>query len=800
MPVLQELQLETRRLLLEMSFTGLVIGTLSLGLGAAAAVFSTLNAVVLRPFPYSHPERLVAILSQGESAQDGMTSMGDFVDWRGEVRSFAGMAAMGHGSLVLAGGEGHDPEEIPTAAVSPNLFDVLGVRPLLGRSFLPEEETPGRDQVVLLGHALWQSRFGRDPKIVGKTLMLSGAPFVVIGVLPRDFQFLRSEVGFWSPMALDLQKLVRKRRGLNVVARLRPGVTLEQAQDEMAAVARRQAERYPETNTGWRAQVVPLADRLLGPVRAPLVLLTCAAGLLLLTAWIDVSHLVLARALARGRESAIRMAVGAGRWRVFRGLLIENGLLSTAGSLGGLLVARWTLAALVAASPPDVPRIELAKVDVPTLAFALAAAAFIALTLSGFSALRLFPEAVALLQGGGRATAGPAQRRGREALVAAQVAVALWLLVVSGLLAQSFVRLLRVDPGFRPESLVVASFLLPLDKYPDGDRQLSFFDLLTARMQTIPSVTSVASSSAVPLNRPALDLNLELPFMTDQESRDYERKAEIRLVSPGYFRTLGIPLAGGRDFEAGDRRNAPLVAIVNAELARQTWKGESPLGQRLHLRYRGEETCQVVGVAGNVRHYGLDEPPRPEIYLPFQQFPTFRSSLVLRTKGSPENVLPAVRAIVRTIDPEQNVTLATLETNFARSLAQRRFTLLLLIVFAASSTALTLLGVHGVMAHWVAQSRSEIGVRMAFGATPSRILETVLARCLACTSLGLFLGLAVSLATVRFLRGFLYGVSPSDLTTFSLASLFLLSAACLSCFVPARAAMRLSPAAALRCE
>ncbi|HYO12796.1 MAG TPA: ABC transporter permease, partial [Thermoanaerobaculia bacterium] len=672
--------------------------------------------------------------------------------------------------------------------------------PLLGRRFLPEEETPGRDQVVLLGHSLWQNRFGGDPHVVGKTLTLSGAPYVVVGVLPPDFQFLRSEVGFWSPMALDLQTLVRKRRGLNVVARLRPGVTIKQAQAGMAAIAQRQAERYPETNTGWGAQVVPLSERILGPVRAPLLLLAFAAGLLLLISWIDVGHLVLARALARGRESAIRMALGAGRWRVFRGLLMENGLLSAAGCLGGLLLARWMLAALVASSPHNVPRIEQAKVDVPTLAFALAAAGIIAMTLSGLSALRLFPDVAVLLKGGSRATDGPAQRRSREILVAAQVAVALWLLIVSGLLAQSFVRLLRVDPGFDPSSLVVASFLLPLDKYPDAEQQLSFFDRLTERIESIPSVVSVASSSAVPLNRPALDLNLELPFMTDLESRDLERKADIRLVSPDYFRTLGIPLTKGRDFDARDRRNAPLVAIVNGELAKHTWKGESPLGKRLYLQYRGEETCEVVGVVGNVRHYGLDEQPRPEIYLPFQQFPIFRSSLVLRTNGSPAKALEEVRGIVRELDPEQIVTLATMEDNFARSLGQRRFTLLLLIVFAAASTTLTLVGVHGVMAHWVSQSRAEIGVRMALGARPSTILGTVLAHGLALTGIGLVAGLVMAIGTVRFLQSFLFDVSPADLTTFSLASLFLLAAASLSCLVPAQAAMRLSPVVALRYE
>jgi putative ABC transport system permease protein len=800
MPMALDLYLEARRLLREKSFTGLVIGTLTLGIGAAAAVFSTLYAVVLRPFPYAKPESLVAILSEGESAQDGMTSMGDFVDWRSQARSFAGMAVMGHGSLVLAGGEGRDPEEIPTAAVSPNLFDVLGVQPILGRGFLPEEETPGRDQVVLLGYSLWQTRFGKDPGIIGKTLKLSGAPYVVVGVLPPDFQFLRSEVGFWSPMAVDLQKLVRKRRGLNVVARLRPGVTFQQAQDEMAAIARRQAERYPEANSSWRARVVPLSDRILGSFRAPLLLLACAAGLLLLTAWINVSHLVLARALARGRESAICSALGAGRWRVFRGLLIENSLLSAAGCLGSLLLARWLLAALAASSPQAVPRIEQAKVDLPTLAFALAAAGIIAIALSGLSALRISPDVTVLLKVGGKATAGPGQRRGREVLVMAQVAVALWLLVVSGLLVQSFVRLLRMDPGFDPSSLVVASFLLPLDRYPDAGQQLSFFRRVTEQIESNPSVVSTALSSAVPFNRPALDLNLELPFTTDLESRDYERRAEIRLVIPGYFRTLGIPLAEGRDFDAGDRQNAPLVAIVNEELAKHTWKAKSRLGNRLHLSYRGRETCQVVGVVGNVRHYGLDEQPRPEIYLPFRQFPTFRSSLVIRTHGPRRMTLDAVHEIVREIDPEQIVTLATMEDNIARSLAPRRFTLLLLIAFAAASTMLTLVGVHGLMAQWVARSRAEIGVRMAFGATPSTILRSVLSRGLIWTGVGLFIGLIVAIGTVRFLRGFLYGISPADLTTFFLASLFLLLAASLSCLVPARAAMRLSPVAALRYE
>lgn len=778
-----------------------MVVTLALGLGLTTALFSVLYTVVLRPFPFPAPDELVLI--EGTNPELGIESsrlsMGDFYDLREHATRFEEIAAMGNASLVMTS-EG-EPEEIPTAAVSANFFRLLGVQPMIGRDLLAEEETPGLDQVVISSHRLWQRRFGGDPRVVGKELTLSGYRYVIVGVLPKEFELFGRDIDFWSPMSLDTEKLVRKRRGMTVFGRLQTGQTLEEGQQEIDRLMSQLQQAHPDTNRGWQARLSPLHERIVGKARPILSTLLGATVLVLLLAWSNVANLLATRAVERRQELAVRRALGASNSSLLRLFLLEASILGLFGGAFALLLAHWSLTALRHLSP-TLPRLEAVKLDPPTVLFATIVALMGSLLIGAITALQALRrrDPTALREAIQKMSGGRKQLRLGTGLVVTQTAIALILAIGSGLLIQSFARLSAVELGFRTERLLVLNLYLPFSKYTDGDARGEFFSQLLPRLRIVPGVESVASSSSVPLNRPArpADRAFTIEGRVDGTAVG-ERRADIRLVSPDYFQTLGIPLLAGRDFSTADQRGAPPVAILSQSLARRFWPGENPLGQRLKMAYQEPESFEIIGLVGDVRD-SHDREPKSMIYLSSTQYPSFFASIVVRTATEPLEVLPALKARVWSLDPEQALTVNTMESNIETSLGDRRLPLLLLTLFAALALLLTALGIYGLIAVWVGRRTTEIGIRMSFGARPRDILRLVLTRSLMLVGLGIAGGGIGAFLAVRLLRSWLYEISPTDQPTFAIAALVVFAVALLASWLPTRRAIAIDPARAIRHE
>jgi putative ABC transport system permease protein len=800
---LKELHRAVRSASRNTGFAVVVVAILALGTGATTTIFNLLYTVVLAPLPYKDPDRLVVLgatnLAQG--VEHGRVSMGDFVDWREESRSYAAMGAAGYGSLILKTEAG--PEEIPTAVVSANLFHVLGVHPLLGRTFLAEEERPGHDQVVVLSHSLWRNRFGADPHVVGRRLDLSGYPYVVVGVMPPEMDFPSPEIGFWSPMALDLQNLVRKRRGMNVIARLRPSVSPQAAQGEMDLLARRLEQRHPDTNTGWGVRVVPLHEKLVGEVRPFLLVLMTATGLVMLIGCSNVAHLLLTRAAVLRQEVAVRAALGASRAHLLWHHIAYSSILSLAGGVVGIALSHWAIQALVAFNPLDVSRITQAGLNQITVGFALGLSLVTGLVLGGLTGLQSLRSSTldvlkASRSGSGR---GLGRNRAGEFLVVAEISLALLLLIAAGLLIKSFSRLIRVDPGFDPKGVLVLNVFLPPNRYPEPHQQQRFQEQFLAGLRNLPGIESAAASSAVPMN--TLALKLELPFLLEGRPGDAqdEHRAAVRLISPGYFKTLRISLRTGRDLTDRDRDESPPVAIVNNSFRHRFLAGGHALGERLTLDFQGKEPYEIVGVVDDIQYQGLDREPSPEIYIPALQHPSGNFSIVLRAVAvEPQSLLSSVRGLLQSLDSEQAFSANRLEDLVAGSVRDVRFTTLLLIAFASLALLLTVVGIYGLTSYVVSRRTPEIGVRMALGARPADILYAVVGRGLALTAVGTALGIAGALASTALLESLLYGVSSTDPFIFLAAAAVLVSVSLLGSYLPARRAARLDPSLALRSE
>jgi putative ABC transport system permease protein len=789
-----ELRCAIRRFCRNRSISAVAVSTLALGLGSATSIFSVINATLLRPLPGSEPGRLIAIVTtnDAQAVRQGRASMGDFFEWRRQARNFADIAAIGPAKVVLT--QGGEPEEVPAAAVSANFFRVLGVHPALGRGFLPEEEVPGRDRVVLLSRALWQRRFGADPGVLGSTVQLSGEPYLLVGVMPPAFELLGRKVDIWSPMAMDSRQLVRARRGLEVVARLRAGATIEQAAHEMRAIAQRAEHAYPETNAGWGAAVLPLQEWLVGKLRPMLALLFGATALVLLIACVNVVNLLFAQNAARQGELALRVALGATPPKLLGQFLLEALLLTLSGGLLGLPLAYWGGRLLVSANPRVAVPLDRPLLAPGVLLFMLGLAAGVGVLLGLATTLRS-------CRPGRLAGTRELHQRGRSgnAMVVAEVSVALLLLISSGLLLRSFLRLRSVDPGFRPDHALVVNLFLPPAKYPEEAQQTAFFGSLLERIRTLPGVVSAATTTAVPMSSKAS--TLELPFSVDGAAGaepGVERRAGIRLVSPGYFRTMGIQVAAGREFTDHDRPGARRVAVVNEAMVRRLWPREVPLGKTLGFDYHGRTAVEIVGIAGDVRHFGLNREPEPELYLPSAQFPSPFASLVVRTKEDPQATLAEVKSRIWDLDREQALTFDTLEEIISSSFTERRFLALLLATFAALSLVLTAVGVYGLVAYSTSRRTAEIGIRMALGARRTSVLNLVMGRSLAFTSLGILIGLALAAAAGSLLQQFLYEISTRDALTFAGAALLVAASALLGSYLPARKAARMDPLAALR--
>jgi putative ABC transport system permease protein len=805
----QDLHYGLRMLLRNPAFAFVAVMTLALGIGANTAIFSVVNAVILRPLPYESPEQLVRVGGANLRTGRGMGSFSpqDFYDWRERNTVFEQIAAYDGWSPGLTGtGE---PERIEAARVSASFFSILRAKPQLGRAFLPGEDQPGNNMVVVLGHSLWQRRFGADPSVINSQITLNGASYTIVGVMPASFEtprFTRSilaEPELWAPFAPNLNDWTRGGRAVDAaVARLKPGVTLEQAEAELKAIARQLEQQYPNTNAGQSISVASLHESLVGKSRTALLVLLVAVGFVLLIACANVANLLLARAAARQKEIAIRTALGAGRLRIIRQLLTESVLLATLGGALGLLSALWTTDLLIAGATDALPRLNGTAVDAHVLGFTLLVSLLTGIAFGSAPALQASrPDLNEMLKEGGRTSAlGGARVRGL--LIVAEVAVSLVLLIGAGLLIRSFLRLQEVTPGFNPEHVLALEMFLPGIKYPEDYQHIAFYEDVLKRTRALPGVEAAGVVSVLPVsdNYDRIGFSVEgEPPPPPGEGPDADRY----MISSGYFQALAIPLQSGRQFNEQDgAADAQPVVIINETLARRYWQTSAlALGKRVRVGDEGRPWRTVVGIVGDVKQYGLDTPSTMQVYLPHQQSPSQQMTLVVRAGGDPASQTAAVRNEIWAVDKDQPVyNIRTMEQVLAKSIAGRRFNMLLLGIFASVALLLAAVGIYGVISYSVTQRTHEIGIRMALGAQGRDVLRMVVGQGMILALIGVAIGVIASFALTRVMSSLLFGVSATDPLTFGGIALLLTVVAFLACFIPARKAAKVDPMVALRYE
>jgi putative ABC transport system permease protein len=799
----QDLRYGARMLLKKPGFAFIVVATLALGIGANTAIFSVVNAVLLRPLPYGEPDRLVWMWGNFPLGNRAAVSPLDFLDYREQNHVCSQLAAFiaGDGAINLTG-DG-EPERIPNTLVTANFFQALGVNPLLGRAFLPEEDQQGRDHVVVLSYGLWQRRFGGDRSIIGKELILDGENYLVAGVMPASFRFPgRAEI--WRPLGFYHPEMkVRGAHFLRPIALLKPGMTIAQAQTDFDTIAGRLEQQYPDSNKGWKLQLVSLQDVIVGgQMRQALLVILGAVTFVLLIACANVANLLLARASTRQREIAIRAALGAARRRVIRQLLTESILLALLGGVLGTLLAWWGVDLLVALSPSNLPRVQEINMDLRVFGFTLLISLLTGVVFGLAPALQVSkPDLNEALKEGGRSLSESGSRhRVRDLLVMAEVALALVLLIGASLMIKSFGSLQQVNPGFDPSNLLTMRLDLPFPKYQDPQRRTSFSDQILERIKALPGVQSVGMVSELPLSGQLNDTYFTVEGRPSQSS-DQKNDANFRRISSDYFTAMGIPLLRGRSFTEREAREASSVTIINEELAQQYFPGQDPIGQRLTIE-TGEPKPQpreIIGIVGDVRHFGLGQGLPAEMYIPSLRSP--RTNLVVRTTADPAVLSASVRREVLAVDPVQPVSnIRTMEQLIASSIAQPRFQTLLLALFAAVALILSAVGIYGLLSYTVNQRTHEIGVRLALGAQTGDVLKLVVGQGVKIVLVGIIVGLGAAFALTRVIAGLLFGVSATDPVTFIGIATLLFVVAMLACYLPARRATKVDPMAALRSE
>jgi predicted permease len=802
----QDVRFGARTLAKNPGFTAVAVVALALGIGANSAIFSVVNTVLLRPLPFKDPERLVMVWEKGNADEFPInsTSAANFIDWRDQNQVFEGVAVMGRASFNLTGvGE---PVRVDGRRVSANMFRLLGVEPQLGRAFLPEEDDPGAAAVVILSYGLWQRRFGSDPGVVGRPVTINGRSYTVVGVMSPQFQFPSPQDELWVPIAFSPQEAAnRGNNSYEVLGRMKPGVSLEQAQAEMNTIAARLKQQYPDVVKTDASVVVSLHEQMVGDIRPALLVLLGAVGFVLLVACANVANLLLARAAVRRKEIALRTALGAGRLRLVRQFLTESVLLAALGGAAGLLLSFWGVNLLKSFIPENISEVKAIGVDGRVLVFTLLVSLLTGLIFG------LVPAAQAanldlnemLKEGGRDSSSGRGGNRVRGLLVVAEVAVSLVLLVGAGLLINSFLRLRNLDPGFRADNLLTMSVMLPQQKYPDHARRVAFFSELTSRVGALPGVRSAAVTNWIPLIMQGDTFGVSVEGRPDP-GPDKRPDVITRVVSPGYFDTMGIRLLRGRQFEERlDREDSPPVAVVSETTARRLWPGEDAVGKRIQPGNADPDGwIEVVGVVNDVRQFELTSEPRLQMYLPYVQFQWFvPRQLVVKTDVEPASLAAAVRKTVWELDKDQPVSdVRTMEEVLSNSIARQRFSTLLLGIFASLALLLAAVGIYGVMSYAVAQRTREIGIRMALGAQAGSVLRLMIGQGLKLASAGVVLGLAGALLLTRLMSSLLFGVSATDPLTLVTISLVLVGVALLASYIPARRAAKVDPLVALRYE
>ena len=800
----QDLRYALRALRRSPGFTATALLTLALGIGANTAIFSVVRAVLLEPLPFDSADRIARVWQVNPST--GMTrgaiSEPNFLDWRRESRLTETMAgfffAEGMTGIDLTGSG--DPLRLTAALVTDGFFETLRTPALVGRTLLPGNNVPGQDRVAVLGHGIWTTRFGADRSIAGRTITLNGEQFVVAGVMPASFTYPADRsVDVWIPLSYFGPDAIGRERSkgfLAVIARMKPGVTIGQLHTELAQVSARLDREYPG-NPGWTdVYAAPIRDTIVGEVRTPLLVLLVAVAMVLLITCVNIASLLLARATGRARELALRAALGAGRGRIARQLLTESLTLALAGGLLGVSLGVLAVRALAAAGGAELPRADTIRVDGMVLAFTLGISVLSGLLFGVVPVARAASgQLQTALRAGARGTAGGAGQRLRSGLVVAEVALAVILVIGAGLATKSFARLVSVDPGFQTGNALVARMSVG-PGYDSDEAATGYYQAVLERIRAVPGVEAAGVIRDLPLRgngelvRPGI-AGRSLP-------PDQTPAAQLHQVSTDYFRAMGIPLEEGRSFEPTDRRGAPLVFVVNRELARRYWPGESALGKSLTI---GTTPVRIIGVVGNVRQRGLAEEPEPTIYIHVMQ--NFRSgmSIVARTAGDPLGYANAVRQAIWGVDRSQTITeITTLDAVVGRAVARPRLIAWLLALFGGIGLALGVLGIYGVLAYAVSQRRQEIGVRVALGATPRSVLGLVIGKGMLLAGVGVAIGVSGAWLLTRSMQTVLYGIRPSDPVTFVQVVVALLGASFLASWLPARRALKIDPVNALRSD
>ena len=810
-PILQDVRYAARGLAARPGFTLAALLTIALGVGASASIFSVVNGVLLKPLPYPAADELVLVWEVDERAtpveRRNYVSVANYGDWRDENRVFEGIAAFSLWDVYLR--TANETEQVMAGLVVPGFLETLGVEPVMGRRFLPDEGAESSEQdVALIGHELWQQRFGGDPEALGQPIAVNGSPRTVVGILPPGFDFLSRDVQVLLPYvfsAADFDNRLTHR--LRVLARLRDGVSVDRAQDEMTLLANRIRNAHPEFMTGWDVNVAPLFGEVVGSVRPTLLLLLGAVGFVLLIATFNVASLLLGRATERQRELAVRSALGAGRGHLIRQLLAESVLLAVVGGGAGLLWAVVGTDALVALVPGDVPRLDEVVVDARVLAFGVGMSLLAGLACGLVPALQASGADLqgALKEGGRTGSGGRATRRLRWMLVVSELVFSVVLLIGAGLMIRTVGSLLDVDPGYRAENVLTTAVSLPRSRYDGPGEGVRFFDGLMERVSALPGVESVGVTRFLPF---AEEWTFSFvidgqPLPREGEKRDYG----LHPVSTDYFRTMGITVVRGRSFTESDY-DGPPVMMVNESMVRRFWPGQEPIGQRVKFGRdpaADEPWLEIVGIVADVRHQGLDLEPRPAVFTPYGHqdgpFWSNQMSLAIKTATPPAQLVPQVRALLREIDSDLIlIETRTMAEAVAASMAQRRFAMILLGLFALAALMLASIGIYGVVSYTVQQRTQEMGIRLALGASQREILGLVVGQGMAPVAVGLALGLATALVATRFMTSLLHGVATTDPLTLAGVAFVLGTVGVVACYVPARRAARVDVVSSLRAE
>ena len=818
--LLQDLKYGLRMLAKSPGFTIVAVLTLALGIGASTAVFSIVNAVLLKPLPYPHAERIVFPWRQSPPGIDlGYNEIPwgarDVQKFRHDVKSFAEVGAFEAAGFNLTGTG--DPVRVDGVRVSAGFFRTMGVAPVLGRTFLDEEDHAGHDREVILGYGLWQRKFGGDPGVVGRNLELNGASYAVVGVMPNGFAFPRGEEmpgsfqfprqpEMWVPEITDVSADRTAPDEMAVIALLEPDVSIPQAQGEMNGFASDREKEFPQARGWFNSFVTPLASQVAGDTRRPLLLLLGAVGVVLLIACANVANLLLARSLSRRREFTLRSALGAAQGRLVRQLLTGGVLLALVGGAVGFLLGEGAIQFVRMFGPLNVPRLREVQLDPAVFAFTLAVTLLTGVLFGLAPALGAVRENLveALKEGGQRSGSGPGRQKIRSALLVSEVALALVLVIAAGLLVRTFFHLLKVDPGFNTTRVLTFEITLPGAKYPDRDKAAALYRKVLDRLQNIPGVQSAGVASPMPMSGGQESTAFMIPGRPMIEANGFHKFASYTIASPGYFSAIGTPILRGRPFVDSDTADSQPVAIISKTLAEEFYPGEDPIGKSIKLPPDRFPVMTIVGIAADVKHFTVREKTGPEFYVVYTQKPypdMLTMQVALRTQADPRAVIGSAREAIRSVDSGLPIAkVSTLATLVGDSMTQPRFSMLLLTAFGALALILASIGIYGVISYGVAQRTQEIGIRLALGAQPRNVFAMVLGQGARLAGLGVVLGFIAALGVTRLMTSLLFGVQPVDPITFTMVPALLIAVALLACYLPARRATRVDPIVALRYE